>query len=242
MRDVAVESFSGPLDLLLSLIEQEEVDISQISLSNVAEQYIAALQAMEELPADELADFLVVAAKLVLIKSRLLLPQQDIADDDAGFDLERQLRMYKAFVDAAKQVEDLANRHRPLYSRDGYAVLEPIFNPPKHITSETLRDLFLGVLHELEPIARLPQTVLLRTINIRQTISDIRDRLLSERRTSFHELLRNTKNTSEAIVTFLAVLELVKQRSVRVEQDVLHADMHIHALDQDAEPAELPIV
>ena len=120
IRDVSSDQFAGPLDLILSLIEQEELDISQISLGTITEQYSAALQAMEELPDEELADFLVVAAKLVLIKSRLLIPQQDIPADDPGFELERQLRMYKAYADAAKHIETLYTSGNGLFVRDGY--------------------------------------------------------------------------------------------------------------------------
>lgn len=241
MRDVSVEQFAGPLDLLLSLIEQDELDISRISLGNVTEQYIAALQEMEELPAEELADFLVIAAKLVLIKSRLLLPQQDIPEDDPGFELERQLRMYKAYVDASKHIEALYAQKKMIYVRDGYTLLEPIFNPPKHITADTMKELFQNVIKELEPIARLPHTVLIRTINIRETISKIRDRLVEQGKTSFHSLLKQTKNTSEAIITFLAVLELVKQRSATVSQAGLHQDMDIEFLPPE-ETNTQPIV
>lgn len=231
MREVKVATFSGPLDLLLQLIEQEQLDISQVSLANVTEQYIATLQAMEELPVDELADFLVVAAKLLLIKSRLLVPGQANDDEDIGLDLERQLKMYQAFVAAAKKVAHLYNRHRVLYPRDGYANLEPIFNPPDELQPADLRELYAGVLQELEPITRLPQTVMVRTINIRRKIAEIQEHLLSRKQTSFHSLLGQAKNTTEAIVTFLAVLELVKLRSVAVIQNDRYADVSITTLD-----------
>lgn len=227
MREVKVEKFSGPLDLLLQLIEQDQLDISQVSLAKVTEQYISTLQAMDELPVDELADFLVVAAKLLLIKSRLLVPGEVVDDDDTGLDLERQLKMYREFVEAAKGMAKLWNRHHAVFPREGSALIEPIFHPPEHLTTGDLRDLMYSVLKELEPITRLPQTVLVRTINIRQKISQIRDRLLTEPKTSFHQLLQAAGTKTEVIVTFLAVLELVKLRSVSVSQDVAHGDVAI---------------
>lgn len=236
MRDIKVATFSGPLDLLLQLIERQELDISQVSLATVTDQYIATLQAMDELPVDELADFLVIAAKLLLIKSRLLIPGEATVDDGA-FDLEKQLKMYQAFVAAAKNVAKLYNRHRVLYPREGYAALEPIFNPPEHIVVDDLHDMFTGVLKELEPITRLPQTVIVRTINIRQKIEQITKRLVAERSTSFHELLRQAQNKTDVIITFLAILELVKLRTAAVVQESLYADLRIDA--RNATPVDI---
>ncbi len=241
MRHVQDEQFSGPLDLLLQLIEREEMDISQVSLGKITDQYIAELQQMEELPVDELADFLVIAAKLLLIKSRLLIPGETPIDD-AGVELERQLRMYKAFVDATKHITKLYNRHRVVYPREGYALLEPIFNPPDGMQPNDLRGMFAEVLKELEPITRLPQTVIVRTINIRQKIQQITERLLNEKTTSFHDLLKQAKNKTEVIVTFLAMLEMVKLRTAAVVQDTLYSNVTVTALDPEPELQELDLV
>lgn len=238
MREIKVEQFSGPLDLLLRLIENQQLDISQVSLAAVSEQYLNELQKLEQLPVDELADFLVVAAKLLYIKSRLMVPSAAVEEEDLGADLERQLRLYKAFVDAAKQVNRLWNRHKALYPRDGYAHLEPIFNPPEKLQAADLRAMMADVLKELEPITRLPQTVLIRTINIRETISRVREQLIIARRAKFNELIARTKSKTEAIITFLALLELVKQRTVTIVQTVPHADMEI-ALIAQTEPMEV---
>lgn len=229
MRHVHAATFTGPLDLLLQLIEQEEFDISQVSLAKVTEEYIAELQKLETLPIDELAEFLVVAAKLLLIKSRLMVPGELVADD-AGYELERQLKMYQAFVAAAKTVSQLFGRHRISWPRDGYANFEPIFNPPDGVTPATLRELFAGVLRALEPIVKLPQTVVVRTINIRQKIEHIKAGLLQTPHTSFHDLLTRAASRTEMIVTFLAVLELVKQRSVVVSQADHFQNIQIESL------------
>ncbi len=234
MRDVKDSAFSGPLDLLLQLIEKEELDISQVSLASITDQYIASLQSMEELPIDELADFLVIAAKLLLIKSRLLIPGEIQIDDD-GIELERQLKMYQAFVEASKNVAVMFNKHRVLYPREAYRMIEPIFNPPAHLQVDHLREIFANVLKELEPITRLPQTVIVRTINIRQKIEQITERLLAERTTSFHELLRQSNNKTDIIITFLAVLEMVKLRTATVIQDALYADVKVMVLDAMSE-------
>ena len=237
MRHVSVASFTGPLDLLLQLIEQEKLDISQVSLAAVTEQYIAALQKLEELPLDELADFLVVAAKLLVIKSRLLVPGQ-ADEDDLATDLERQLKMYQAFVEATKDVAKLYNRHRVSYPREGWVTMDPIFNPPEKLTPADLHTLFIEVLRSLEPIVRLPQTVVIRTINIRQKIDHIRAHLEQQKTASFHQLLQSASSKTEVIITFLAVLELVKQQSVTVAQSAMYADLVIAAMiDETTQPA-----
>ncbi len=238
MRHVSAATFNGPLDLLLQLIEREEMDITQLSLAKITEDYIAELQALEELPLDELSEFLVVAAKLLLIKSRVMLPGE-AAEDDVTSDLERQLRMYKAFVDASKHIAKFYNRHRVSYPRDGWHNVEPIFNPPPGVTPTTLREIFSDVLQELEPIVRLPQTVIIRTINIREKISQIRDLLLQNTSTTFHSLLGHAQNKTEVVVTFLALLELVKQRTITLDQPEPNGDVHVQALDLD--PTEEPL-
>jgi segregation and condensation protein A len=235
MRQVVTEKFSGPLELLLRLIEDQQLDISQVSLATVTDQYLAELQKLEELPIDELSDFLVVAAKLLYIKSRLMVPTAPLDEDDLGTDLERQLRMYKLFVEAAKTVNHLWNKHKITYPREGFGPIEPIFNPPEHLQADDLKMMMLDILKDLEPITRLPQTVLIRTINIRETITRIRDRLMSVKRASYHELISQAKTKTEAIVTFLAVLELVKQQTVTIRQSELHADMDIEIIEIEPE-------
>lgn len=233
MRHVSAASFNGPLDLLLQLIERSEMDITQVSLGKVTEQYITELQQLEELPADELAEFLVVAAKLLLIKSRVMVPGQPV-EDDAGFELERQLRMYKAFVDASKDIAKLYAKHKVSYGREGWTAIEPIFNPPADLKVTDLHDIYTTLLHQLEPIVKLPETIIIRTINIREKIATIRDQLQQGEPMTFHDMLRQASSRTEAIVTFLAVLELVKQRSVSVSQDKPHADMTITALAEES--------
>src|SRR3989344_9196200 len=98
---VKLEKFEGPLDLLLQLIEREDLLISEVSLSSVTDQYLRAIRATK-VPPEDLADFLLVAAKLLLIKSRILLPQIDLGLEEEGIPLDVQLRMYKEFVEAAK--------------------------------------------------------------------------------------------------------------------------------------------
>ena len=107
---VQLESWQGPLDLLLQLIESQEMDITKVSLATVADQFIAYMNANPNLKLEETADFLVVAAKLIYIKSKALLPTLEIEDE--GIDLEKQLKMYKEYLEASKKIQKILHKKK----------------------------------------------------------------------------------------------------------------------------------
>ncbi len=229
-----LKEFEGPLDLLLQLIEQEEMDISKVSLAHVTEQYLQYLNDTPNIPTEELADFLVVAAKLLLIKSRILLPNLQAGEEDDGSDLERQLKLYKEFYDASKVLNKIVLKKQFLFSRERPAVaIGNIFNPPKHLTAEKLQEFFADVLRELEPWVNLPRQMMARTISIRERIANIHAIIKKEAELSFHHLLKTAHNKTEVIVTFLALLELVKQRSIMVVQDGVFNEIMVKKINDD---------
>jgi segregation and condensation protein A len=227
-----LEKFEGPLDLLLQLIEQEEMDITQVSLAHVTDQYLIYLNSTPDIATEELADFLVVAAKLLLIKSRTLLPQLGLTDEE-GSDLEHQLKIYREFYEASKVLNKMILKKHFLYPRERMAVrIDRVFNPPKSLTTDKLHELFLSVLRELEPWVNMPREVMIKTISIRERIANIQQMITDKAMLSFRDLLKNSKNKTEIIVTFLAVLELVKQRSVAVVQEKVFDDIVIRKIDE----------
>lgn len=228
---IKLEQFEGPLDLLLQLIEQEEMDITQVSLAHVTEQYLQYLNTTADISTEELADFLVVAAKLLLIKSRTLLPQLEWEEEE-GTDLEHQLKIYREFYEASKLLHKMILKKRWLFARERMLVrIERVFNPPKSLTADKLHDLFVGVLREIEPWVSLPQEMMARTISIRERIANIQAMINSKVSLSFHELLKTSKNKVEIIVTFLALLELVKQRTIAVVQENIFDDITIKKVE-----------
>ena len=228
---IRLEKFEGPLDLLLQLIEEEAMDITQVSLAHVTDQYLQYLNTTADISTEELADFLVVAAKLLLIKSRTLLPQLGIEEEE-GTDLERQLRMYREFYEASKVLNKMILKKHFLYPRDRMVIkIDRVFNPPKSITTEKLRDLFVGVLQELEPWVNIPREVMVKTISIRERITNIQQMISQKVNMSFRDLLKSSKNKTEVIVTFLAILELVKQRTVAVVQENVFDDIVIKKVE-----------
>jgi segregation and condensation protein A len=222
---VQLPVFEGPLDLLLSLIEREELDITRVSLAQVTDQYLAYLDAIEEVRPEVLADFLVVAAKLILIKSQALLPRPPAivpeADTDAGDDLVEQLRLYKQFKAAAGRL-----RHREDEGLRTYIRLAP---PPRveprlDMTGIGIADLLAAVREALQvapPPPSVDDVVSQSTVTIQGQMDLIRGRLRSYGRVRFQEILARSAGRIEIAVTFLATLELIKQHEVAVYQEDL---------------------
>lgn len=217
---VKLEQFEGPLDLLLALIEERKLAITTVSLSGVTDQFLQYVASAKGMHPEELADFLVVAAKLLLLKSRELLPTLQ-ADDD-GPDLENQLKMYKLYYDAAQKIHLLLGKRTYSFARASILRVDPAertFRPPESLTAETLAHLFRVVLKRLEPFVTVTEDVIIRTVNIKEKINAIRERIMKEATINFETLIHGAKDRTDIIVTFLALLELVKQRAVAVVQN-----------------------
>lgn len=226
MHKIKIEQFEGPLDLLLELIEAEKLDITEVSLAKIADEFVASLRQVEATRPEELADFLVVAAKLLLIKSRVLLPYLVLDEDDDATDLARQLKMYKVYFDASKRIRKMLHQHHVVYTR-AQLPPTPVFSPPEGLTTDELVVAFRTVLARLEPVIRLPREVYVKTVNLQATIRSIRERLLEQTNFSFSHLMADARSKVEIIVTFLALLELVKQRAIAVVQDERFSDISI---------------
>ncbi|MFZ6014911.1 MAG: segregation and condensation protein A [Patescibacteria group bacterium] len=225
---VNIEHFEGPLDLLLQLVERNELEISQISLANVAQQFVNYMQNYSVQP-EEMADFLVVASKLIYLKSKLLMP--DFQDDemDEGPDLETQLRQYQMFVAAAREIDKIWQSGYRSYSRKPSANTrrEIEFVIPANVTIEILQETMKRVIARIEPILRLPKAAIKRAVSIQERIRSLYRKVQQHSRLTFKQFITGVKYKDEAIVGFLAVLELVKQRFISVDQGELFAEINI---------------
>jgi segregation and condensation protein A len=231
-----VEKFEGPLDLLLQLIEKEELSISEISLSKIADQYLESLREVAERDPDELADFLVVAAKLLLIKSRELLPTAAPIEED-GPSLETQLKMYKIFYEAAKKLEARLKKKLRLFFRDKLpASIAPRFAPPPSLTAEKLHDVFLDVLTKITPVIKYPEERMRKVVSIQHKIDHIRSLMDKASTMRFHEILNGSTDKTEVVVNFLALLELVRSRVVSAEQNEEFGEIVISKIAEEDVP------
>lgn len=227
---IKIEHFEGPLDLLLQLVEQAELDITSVSLMEVTEPFVRHVEENRgKIPPEELADFLTIAAKLVYLKSKALLPDLSDPSLEEGPDLESQLRMYKAFVEAAKQIGERWLEGKEMYSRVSRPVkqTEPIFAPPQNVNGLTLKDLFERAAKRLEPVFALPKAAIERAVTIEEKIESLKARVGKMLRVSFHRFLADSHDKAEMVVGFLALLELIKQKSVKVEQSGLFHDIQL---------------
>jgi segregation and condensation protein A len=233
---VALPVFHGPLDLLLHLIEREELDITEVSLAQVTNQFLEYLAQVEERNPDQLADFMVVAARLILIKSRVLLPgparTAETPEDDEGDDLVQQLLAYKKYKDAAGWLQQLGDHGLHSYVRlSGLPPVEPIVD----LGDVTLDDLLYAVRDALAlqpPAPSVDHAVSPVTITIADQMSLIERRTVAGHRVSFRHLLARATSRIEVIVTLLALLELVKQLRVTMQQDHRFGDILITSREQ----------
>ena len=227
MLDVKLEYFEGPLDLLLHLIEDEKLDITEVSLSRVADQYLEHIaQFSDEHRLDELADFIVIAAKLLLIKSRALVPFLAPAQEEEIQELERQLKLYRAFVDAGKKIDALFKKQLVAFPRRAPLLPDGSFIPPPFVTPQLLHDTFARMLKSITVAMERPREIIFPArVSIKEKIQHIVTLLSSRARFRFRDILEGVASKADVVVSFMALLELVKQRSIAVSQGALFDDI-----------------
>lgn len=226
---VKVQNFEGPLDLLLRLIEEQKLDITQISLATVTEQFLEYMRSQTKLPPQELADWLLVAAKLLVIKSKALIPQLEISEEEEqeATSLAWQLYQYKLYKEAAKALRKFDLRRRQGWSRQVVLTEKITFYPDRAVTTALLRDAMRYLAKTLAEIAVLPKKVLEEVVTITEKIDHLQ-KLISEKiELRLRDLIGKATSKTEVIVTFLALLELVKQKILTVEQETMFSEIII---------------
>ena len=232
---VTTPVYEGPLDLLLQLIERAELDITKLALAQVTDQYLEHLHNLQERTAEEVSAFLVIASKLIQIKSETLLPRQPVreeGEEDPGEALARQLIVYKRFKEIANFLAEREAAGLRTYIR--------LASPPKVEGKLDLRGIDLAdlaqaaqaVFAQADRRPPLSTVVAPPRVTIREKISLIARFLRQRGAISFRSLLSNRPNSLDVVVTFLAMLELIKRRLIRVQQEQLFGEIQL-------EPAEV---
>ena len=232
---VKLEIFEGPLDLLLYLIKRDELDIYDISIERITRQYLEYLQAFKELNIDVAGEFIVMAANLLYIKSRSLLPvdqqppEEEAEEDDPRWELIRQLIEYKKFKEVAAQLHDRAVEQENIFVRGGIS------------TSESVRPLLLGEVGIFQLINAFQNVIkrveareeLQQIFGENYTVSDkievILARVSEGGALKFSELFAEMASRVEIVVTFLALLELIRLKQVRAIQPGQFGEIEIAA-------------
>jgi segregation and condensation protein A len=221
---IALPAFAGPLDLLLHLIEREELDITAISLMQVTGQYLAQVEQLKEERLEELIDFLVIGARLALIKSRALLPQTPALpgsgeeEEDPAEALIRQLREYKRFKEVATWLNDRQERNLRTYLRVAPPIKVAARLDMSGIRVEDLITAVLAVLSRAENLEESVAIVQPSTLTIEGQIKRLRARLKNKTPFYFQDLLSSERSRIEISVTLLAVLELIKRHEATAVQ------------------------
>jgi segregation and condensation protein A len=225
---IKTEVFEGPLDLLLSLVEKRKLFINDIALAKVTDDFIAHIQQFEKLPMGESAQFILVASTLLLIKSRSLLPSLQLTEEEQTDiqDLETRLKIYKRIKDASLNVKTLFG-HEMIFQPSQVRPMEPIFSPHESMSLLSLAGAIRSVIQQLPKKESLPKAVVKKVVSLEEMIDNLTHRITAGLRMSFKEFSAGHKEKVNVIVSFLAMLELVKQGTIHVSQEENFGDIHM---------------
>ncbi|MEI6610928.1 MAG: segregation/condensation protein A, partial [Deltaproteobacteria bacterium] len=223
---IKLDIFEGPLDLLLHLIKKNEIDIYNIPIALITEQYIRYLNMIKSLNLDLAGEYLVMAATLIHIKSKLLLPvpeepSEEDAEEDPRFELVKQLLEYQTFKEAAANLEK-----RPLLERDVFVRSAPM---PAELEKQDVEEdelIEANIFELIEAfhllVSRIDKKELLEidleTLSLTDIINDVMERLTRDKNLTFDELIGEKKGRRNIIYTFLAILELIKLKMIKAYQ------------------------
>lgn len=226
---VKLESFEGPLELLLDLIEKRKLFINEISLASIADDYIAQLKSFEKFPVDFVSNFLVVAATLVLIKSKSLLPTLSLTPEETQDikELEDRLKEYQRIRELSLHVRNLFGQN--ISFPQGQTRKDVVvFTPTEEMNPGGVFGAMQDVIARFPKKVKLPKIVVKKVISLEEVMDKLATRITSNLKLSFREFAGVGKEEKvNVIVSFLAMLELVKQGVIAVSQDQANDDIHI---------------
>lgn len=229
-QDFAIKTdvFEGPLELLLELVEKRKLLINDISLADVTDEYMRHVSLMQERSLPNTAQFVALAATLLLIKSKSLLPVLELTQEEEASidDLEERLKLYKIYKDAAKHIETLFGA-QVLHERQYVANTAPIFTTDQYTELPVLQQAMYEVLNALPQKVEKPKVQVRPTISLEQMIDRLHTRIETQMKVKFSELVADEGERKTVIVGFLAILESVKQGSVLAAQAERFTDIHI---------------
>lgn len=220
MYKVKIEKFEGPLDLLLELIENEKLDITEIALAKITDKYLSEVTRLDPKTYD-VAEFMVVAARLIYLKSKALLPSLASDEEEAEIeDLKAKLEIYRKYKDAASEFGNILSKNQRSYPAYKPTIQRMKFTPPKGVDVKELWGIFQKLLHDMpEELTREEVQLPQEKITVESRLVYLEEIFKTKRTHKFSSIIRPSKTKIEAIVTFLAILEMVKLRKLKVVQD-----------------------
>jgi len=218
--EIRQEKFTGPLDLLLNLIEEKKLEITEISLAKVTDDFLKYVGDLKRASAGVLADFLVVAAKLLLIKSRALLPTLELTTEEEAEiqDLTLRLEIYRLFKEASLNIKRLYLK-KPLFSREFLFNQTPTFYPPPNLSVEDLTKAFQLIWEEFQKLGEeVSIEKIKKIVKIEEKIKEILQLLTQKANLTFNKVVKKSEKI-EIIISFLAILEMFKNKAIIIEQE-----------------------
>ncbi len=228
MYRIKLEKFEGPLDLLHQLIESKKLEITEISLAQVADQFLSYLKDSPHFAMADMANFLNVAGRLVLIKSRSLLPFLKVSEEEEKDiqSLKDQLAEYQKYKALAKEINKLDKKGARFYSRPYWANLEPIFYFPQKLTGESLALALSNLISTITLPQRIPQAQLVNKISLEEKIEKLENSIKEKLELNFSQI-DNLENPEVKLIAFLSVLELLKRSKISADQNYNFGDIKL---------------
>ncbi len=235
--EIFLEAFEGPLDLLLYLIRRQNLDILEIPIADITRQYIAYVELMKAFRLELAAEYLVMAATLAEIKSRMLLPRSTMAveeeENDPRAELIRRLQEYEQFKEAAVQLDEL-----PRLERDNHLVHAalPNMKQVKPLPEVELKELLLALKDVMQRVElNTKHQIVMEPLSIRQRMTEVLDKIRQVEFAEFSSLFSAQEGKLGVVVTFIAVLELLKQTLIDIVQTEAYGTLHVKALSTSEE-------
>ncbi len=225
---IKTAEFEGPVELLLQLIEERKMDISQVSLSAVADSYMERLKNIEEFPVGEVANFILVASTLMLIKSLTLVPNLEVSQEEQASieELEARLKLYQQAKERARALRSIWGKSL-IYFREPSHNTVTVFAPTTEITKVNLLDAIKNLIAAIPVKEILPEAIVKKVISLEEMMERLVTRIQKSIKMKFSEFANGNGDRTGIIVSFLAVLELVKRGSVMVRQGSHFGDIEI---------------
>ena len=227
--EVFLEAFEGPLDLLLYLIKKQNIDILDIPLAKITEQYMSYIELMESLQLELAGEYLLMAAMLAEIKSRMLLPRhtEDAEEDDPRAELIRRLQEYERYKQAAEKIDKL-----PRYERDLFATVaefpgRKINQKPPEVSMDSILRVFAEVLHRVDMFSH--HMVKRETLSVRERMGIVLEKVNPDSFTDFKDLFSLDEGRGGVIVSLLAILHLVKDSLIQLVQNETNGPIYVKA-------------
>lgn len=235
--EVKTHAYEGPFEVLLDLIESRKLLVNEVSLAQITEDFVSHVRAQQDFPMEEAAQFISVAATLLLIKSKSLVPDLTLTQEENEDveDLQRRLAAYEKVREASRELAKIFGRD-VMFSA-GERKPEVAFAPSRDLSAQSLADTLSRVLKAREEVEALPEARVKPLVTIEEMMDRLASRVQSAMQLSFRQFAGGAKEKVEVIVSFLALLELVKQGAVAADQKEEHGDINI---SHNPAPPSLP--